>query len=110
MEGLDPSEVKRPKLSDDADGPSLQGDLEADDTDDDTGADGGLGPGTTPEMSLDPSRVSSTDQHIGTESSPEKGKTVAKGADIHFKENPYTFISPSDPIIQGCMWVISMID
>ena len=34
----------------------------------------------------------------------KKGKT-AEGASAHFKENPYTFIAPDDPIIKACMSV-----
>lgn len=34
----------------------------------------------------------------------EKGKGKAKG-NGGFKENPYTFLSPEDPILQGCMCV-----
>jgi multisite-specific tRNA:(cytosine-C5)-methyltransferase len=33
-----------------------------------------------------------------------KGKGKAKG-DGGFKENPYTFLSPDDPILQSCMYV-----
>ncbi len=36
----------------------------------------------------------------------KKGKT-AEGASAHFKENPYTFIAPDDPIIKACMYVLS---
>ncbi|OSD00483.1 cytosine-5--methyltransferase [Trametes coccinea BRFM310] len=32
----------------------------------------------------------------------KKGKT-AEGASAHFKENPYTFIAPDDPIVTSCM-------
>ena len=33
-----------------------------------------------------------------------KGKAKAKqGSDVHFKENPFTFISPGDPIVQACV-------
>lgn len=38
----------------------------------------------------------------GSSKTQKKGKST-KGADIHFKENPYTFISPQDPILQTCM-------
>ena len=33
----------------------------------------------------------------------KKGKT-AEGASAHFKENPYTFIEPDDPIIKACTY------
>ena len=35
----------------------------------------------------------------------KKGKT-AEGASAHFKENPYTFIAPDDPIVQACVYVM----
>ena len=37
-----------------------------------------------------------------------KGDTIGKAtqrADVHFKENPYTYISPEDPAVQTCMLV-----
>ncbi|THH31848.1 hypothetical protein EUX98_g2353 [Antrodiella citrinella] len=80
VEGLETSEVKKPKLSYDVDGPSTEDITETDDADDDDGADTDL-----------------------AETSQNKEGKVSKGADIHFKENPYTFISPNDPIIQGCI-------
>ena len=32
-----------------------------------------------------------------------KGKRATKGADLSFKENPFTFLEPGDPVIQACM-------
>jgi multisite-specific tRNA:(cytosine-C5)-methyltransferase len=33
-----------------------------------------------------------------------KGKAKVKG-DSGFKENPYTYLAPDDPILQSCMYV-----
>jgi len=103
VEDLETSELKKPKLSDDVDGPSSEDIAEADDAEDENGADAGGDRGTAPEMPLDSTKVPSVDRPLATENAPEKGKKVTKGADIHFKENPYTFISSTDPIIQGCI-------
>ena len=32
-----------------------------------------------------------------------EGRVTRKGADIHFKENPYTLLPPNDPVITACM-------
>ena len=41
-----------------------------------------------------------------TNSNKTKTKTKGKqSGDGGFKENPYTFIAPNDPIVQGCMYV-----
>lgn len=34
---------------------------------------------------------------------PTDTPRAVTGTDIHFKENPYTFVSPTDPIIQSCI-------
>ena len=33
----------------------------------------------------------------------KKGKTKGQGGDIHFKENPYTFLKEDDLVIKTCM-------
>ena len=38
----------------------------------------------------------------------KKGKT-AEGASAHFKENPYTFIAPDDPIVKACVCVLRLV-
>ncbi|TCD60371.1 hypothetical protein EIP91_010262 [Steccherinum ochraceum] len=102
VEDLEVSELKKPKLSDDTDGPFSEA-IEPDDVEEDNGADLSLDPGTAPEMPLDPNKVSPANLAATTEDSTSKSGKAAKGADIHFKENPYTFISHNDPIIQGCI-------
>ncbi|KAK7683830.1 hypothetical protein QCA50_013206 [Cerrena zonata] len=38
-----------------------------------------------------------------------KGKAKAKqSGDIHFKENPYTFVSPEDPIVHACITKLNL--
>ena len=34
-----------------------------------------------------------------------KGKKATKGADLSFKENPFTFLKADDPAIKACMYV-----
>ncbi|KAI0342424.1 S-adenosyl-L-methionine-dependent methyltransferase [Trametopsis cervina] len=36
-------------------------------------------------------------------SSGQKNGRKTKGPDIHFKENPYTYLSPDDPVLQVCI-------
>lgn len=85
------SEAKKPKLE--ATGVDPEGD-EDDAMIDESEA-------TTPANELVPA--------VASEAAPitkpdTKGKAKAKqGSDIHFKENPYTFISPDDPMVQACM-------
>lgn len=46
-----------------------------------------------------------------TSQSQQKNRKKVKGdgGGVHFKENPYTFISPDDPIVQSCMYVLSFL-
>ncbi|KAH8097118.1 cytosine-5--methyltransferase [Cristinia sonorae] len=102
VEDLETTEGKKPRLSDGTVGPSEEDAIQVDDAEVDIGADAGDDVDIA-EILQDSSKVSSTDPTIMVEGSAEKGKKVTKGADIHFKENPYTFISPNDPIIQSCI-------
>ncbi|KAI8990721.1 cytosine-5--methyltransferase [Trametes punicea] len=99
VEGIEKSLTKKPKLDCDAQAnqsPNAQSE-EVEDVDEEF----------LEETSEEPSASMDVDQ-AKTEASSEpkirfkKGKT-AEGASAHFKENPYTFISPDDPIIQACI-------
>ncbi len=90
---LEKSDVKKPKLDNDT-----QDDLvdEADEVEE----------VAVPEETTDePSAAMDVDKPSGSNPEPKirfkKGKT-AEGAGAHFKENPYTFIDPTDPIITAC--------
>ncbi len=91
VEGLEKSDVKKPKLDSDTQ------DDQADDAEDEV---------AVPEETTDePTTAMDVDKPSGSNSEPKirfkKGKT-AEGASAHFKENPYTFIDPTDPIITAC--------
>lgn len=34
---------------------------------------------------------------------PPQATQTKKGVDVHFKENPYTFLEPDDPVVKTCM-------
>ncbi len=95
VEGLEISDGKKPKLSGD--------DISATSVEDDDALD---------EAILDSSAVvpapPSTEAVVNTAegAKPEKvngKKQKAKGGDVHFKENPYTFLKSDDPVLQTCM-------
>lgn len=93
MEGLEKSDVKKPKLDSDTQGGQVD---EAEDVEE----------VAVPEETTDePTAAMDVDKPSGSNSEPKirfkKGKT-AEGASAHFKENPYTFIDPTDPIITAC--------
>lgn len=51
--------------------------------------------------------IASTNLSDSIEPSKQTRGAKTKGSDIHFKENPYTFLSPDDPVLQACMYVPS---
>ncbi|CAL1709673.1 unnamed protein product [Somion occarium] len=95
VEGLETSEVKKPKLS--------VGDVEpeANDGDDDAMLqDSQEGTESAPAIPSEPRAAASEKM---------KGKAKAKeGGDIHFKENPYTFMTSDDPIVQACITKLNL--
>ncbi|KAI0822437.1 cytosine-5--methyltransferase [Trametes gibbosa] len=99
VESLEKTEVKKPKLDDDA-LPTASEDAQGDEAEDegeepipDETADD-----AAPAMDVDkPAPASGLEPKIRF----KKGKT-AEGASAHFKENPYTFIDPTDPIVAAC--------
>ncbi|KAI0643844.1 cytosine-5--methyltransferase [Trametes meyenii] len=98
VDGLETSDVKKPKLDNDAqaDTPNdLQAEI-ADEVDEEL----------PEEVVEEPSAPMDVDKPISASASEpkirfKKGRT-AEGASAHFKENPYTFITPDDPIITAC--------
>jgi len=104
VEALETSEVKKPKLSDDqavseqpadaGEGASAE-DIE-DDLLDDPEAEGVMevDQKTEPTLAVSPAEFRQKNQ--------KKGKS-SDGGGTHFKENPYTFVSPDDPIVQTCI-------
>lgn len=99
---LEATNTKKMKLSDDSQGSPPMDEDEKEDGDSSMAV-------LEPELNspLVPSaRVPSTAAASCT--SKFKGDTKGKatqGADVHFKENPYTYISPEDPAVQTCMLV-----
>ncbi|CDO68595.1 hypothetical protein BN946_scf184996.g26 [Trametes cinnabarina] len=93
------SDVKKPKLDNEMQGGAVE-DRETEETEE--GDDEVLD-----EPAQDANATMNVDQS-NTEASSEpkirfkKGKT-AEGASAHFKENPYTFIAPDDPIVTACI-------
>ena len=103
LEDLETSETKKLKRSD------ISQELPQFNNDDKDGEDQLMSTLDTEEDSVsDPKSGGPATAAIPTteEAETRKSKVKAtKGADIHFKENPYTFISPEDPIIQNCVLV-----
>ncbi|KAI0325731.1 S-adenosyl-L-methionine-dependent methyltransferase [Cubamyces sp. BRFM 1775] len=99
VEGLDKSDVKKPKLDSAAQPgrPEESQDDEADVPEEDL-------PEETVEEPASPMEVDQAKPEASAEPKIrfKKGKT-AEGASAHFKENPYTFIAPDDPIIKACI-------
>ena len=56
-------------------------------------------------MEVDESIISEDDQREKKPSWKASGKKPEKQKTGHFKENPFTFIPPDDPGVQGCMYV-----
>ena len=101
VEGLDRADVKKQKL--DTSVESQSG------TPQDAGEDAEE---ELPEEAIDEPAPTAmeVDKPVEAAQAPEpkirfkKGKT-AEGAAAHFKENPYTFIAPEDPIVKACVCV-----
>lgn len=93
VEGLEKSDVKKPKLDSDRQDDQVD---EAEDTEEVP---------VPEETAGEPTMAMDVDKPSGSNSEPKirfkKGKT-AEGASAHFKENPYTLIDPTDPIITAC--------
>ncbi|GJE86312.1 RsmB/NOP family class I SAM-dependent RNA methyltransferase [Phanerochaete sordida] len=88
VEDLETSDTKKPKLS-------AEDDAEA--ADDEALA-------TTPEPV--PEAAPDAEAAAPEPATDAKGKgkgRATQGADIHFKENPFTFLKPDDPVIQTCI-------
>ncbi|KAL1939391.1 hypothetical protein VTO73DRAFT_9947 [Trametes versicolor] len=93
VESLEKPDVKKPKLDSDTQDDQVD---EAEEVEE----------AAVPEDTAgEPSAAMDVDKPSGSKSEPKirfkKGKT-AEGASAHFKENPYTFIDPTDPIITAC--------
>lgn len=93
VESLEKSDVKKPKL-------------DSDTLDDQVDEAEEVEEAAVPEDTAgEPFAAMDVDKPSGSKSEPKirfkKGKT-AEGASAHFKENPYTFIDPTDPIITAC--------
>lgn len=107
LEGLETSEVKKAKLDSEvsADVQAAGDDpLEENDDDDDMAI-------QDPEDTTAVVEVAPTDTGDTPQAEPTqlKGRIKTKGSDVHFKENPYTFLPPEDPVIQACMQVTFMV-
>lgn len=88
VEDLETSEGKKQKLSDDhPDPPVLDEDAEVVEAD-------------AVEQPAEPPVAA-------TSGIAPKPKGKGRGPDLHFKENPYTFLQQEDPIIQACMYVFA---
>lgn len=100
VEDLETSDGKKMKLSDEP--PSGTG----------TGEEEGAG-AAADDMPLDvsaeqPNTISAVAAPVTpgpAKGSTGKGKKATKGADLSFKENPFTFLKADDPAIRACMYV-----
>ncbi|KAH9848636.1 cytosine-5--methyltransferase [Lenzites betulinus] len=99
VEGLETSDVKKPKLDANVQ-PASSEIARTEETEED-------GEEPIPDEPVDepPSAIIVDTTTTASGSEPKmrfkRGKT-AEGAGAHFKENPYTFIEPTDPIIGAC--------
>lgn len=106
MEGLETSGVKKPKLdisSTPAETDAVQQTDEGDQAEDDEVLEE---PATTIGVELQAPVASTDPAQFKQQQKGKKGK--GKGSDgggTHFNENPYTFVSPDDPLLQTCMYV-----
>ena len=102
MEGLDRSDVKKPKLDNEDEDEAIQAQDAATDQVED--ADMELPEEAiddpVPYMEVDQSASASTEE---TKKIRFKKTKTAEGASAHFKENPYTFIASDDALIKSCM-------
>ncbi|KAI0768186.1 cytosine-5--methyltransferase [Trametes elegans] len=99
IEGTDKSDVKKPKLDVNAQAgqPEEAATEEPEDGEEELPEEAVAEPALTMEVDQAESKPSSEPKIRF-----KKGKT-AEGASAHFKENPYTFIAPDDPIVQACI-------
>jgi multisite-specific tRNA:(cytosine-C5)-methyltransferase len=95
VEDLENTDVKKPKLSIE-EGTSAPTEDAAKATEEDT-----------LDLSIEQTGPAPTVESANSSASltTAKGKARApKGADLHFKENPFTFLMPDDPVLQACMY------
>ncbi|TFK82297.1 S-adenosyl-L-methionine-dependent methyltransferase [Polyporus arcularius HHB13444] len=104
VEGLDRSDVKKAKLDVEGEaGKGQEADAEpTEDADEELPEEAMEDP--TPPMEVDEATPAATSE---PKIRFKKGKT-AEGASAHFKENPYTFIAPDDPIIKACIEIFDL--
>ncbi|KAI0767266.1 cytosine-5--methyltransferase [Fomes fomentarius] len=96
VEGFDRSDVKKLKLDAEGEAGKSADAEEAEEVLPEEAIDD-----TAPAMDVDPAASTTVTSTGEPKIRFKKGKT-AEGASAHFKENPYTFIEPDDPIIKAC--------
>ncbi len=96
MEGFDRSDVKKLKLDVEGEAGKSADAEEAEEVLPEEAIDD-----IAPAMDVDPAASTTVTSTGEPKIRFKKGKT-AEGASAHFKENPYTFIEPDDPIIKAC--------
>ncbi|KAI0366506.1 S-adenosyl-L-methionine-dependent methyltransferase [Pilatotrama ljubarskyi] len=97
VEDLEKSDVKKPKLDTDAQ-TAQPADVPTGEEPEEEALEDTVDEAATPMEVEQPTSASASEPKIRF----KKGKT-AEGASAHFKENPYTFIEPDDPIIKACV-------
>lgn len=107
-EGLDRADVKKPKLDTEAGEDAKDPEGEQPDDADEELADDVADESEEAAMEVEQPASSSTVPPAEPKIRFKKGKTV-EGASAHFKENPYTFIEPDDPIVEACVYVRFML-
>ncbi|OCH92740.1 S-adenosyl-L-methionine-dependent methyltransferase [Obba rivulosa] len=107
VESLETQDAKRPKLALEPEAPSADNVIEQDAQDDE--AEGELLDEPAEEQptieentgEIPPATPSITPAEFRKKNA---GKTKnGDGSNIHFRENPYTFIAPDDPLVQACI-------
>ncbi|KAI0088251.1 cytosine-5--methyltransferase [Irpex rosettiformis] len=75
---------------------------------DDAAADDSVAPPSEENVTELPTTEMTTPSAEDTPTSKKRGSAKTKGSDIHFKENPYTFLSPDDPVLQACILQLNL--
>ncbi|KAI9056453.1 S-adenosyl-L-methionine-dependent methyltransferase [Trametes sanguinea] len=92
------TDVKKPKLDDEAQSSAVEAQNEAEEGEEEILEE----PAQDTEAPMEVEGPKTEEPSSEPKIRFKKGKT-AEGASAHFKENPYTFIAPDDPIVTACI-------
>lgn len=102
-EGLETTEQKKVKLDPEVDQVVIPTEGDSIEIDDALTGDAIISPPEKDDTEVVTIAATTTSAAVA-QTSKQKSGIKTKGPDIHFKENPYTFLSPDDPVLQACMY------